>query len=62
MARKKLQDELSSETRQKNIDAQVAAFLESGGKIQEIPKGQSGMEGNKPRVGIVLGNPPNKEK
>lgn len=61
MARKK-QDDLSSETRQKSIDDQIAAFLEAGGEIQEIPKGQSGYEPNRGRTGIVLGNPPEKKK
>ncbi|MDE1464876.1 hypothetical protein [Spartinivicinus poritis] len=56
MTRKK-QDELSSETRQKSIDDQVAAFLKAGGEIQEIPKGKSGIaKGSNTRIGIVLGN------
>ncbi|MCX4027665.1 hypothetical protein H0A36_11515 [Endozoicomonas sp. SM1973] len=61
MARKK-QEELSSETRQKNIDDQVAAFLKAGGEIQEIPKGQSGYESSGGRKSIVLGSPSEKKK
>ncbi|WP_163830919.1 hypothetical protein [Spartinivicinus ruber] len=61
MARKKLQDELSSATRQKNLDEQVAAFLKAGGQITEVPRGKSGIEANKTRIGIVLGNPSDKK-
>lgn len=61
MARKNAQDDLSSETRQKSIDEQVAAFLKAGGAITEIPRGKSGIEKTTGRTGIVLGSPPAKQ-
>lgn len=57
MARKK-QDDSSSETRQKSIEEQTAAFLKAGGAVTKIPQGKTGYEPSKSRIGIVLGSPP----
>jgi hypothetical protein len=55
-AKAKQDSEFSAEVRSLSIEQDVAAFLSSGGKIQEIPRGVSGQVQTSGPKHINLGN------
>lgn len=57
MAKNKKQNNVSKQRLREQIEEDTRVFLKRGGKIQEIPSGQSGQELNKPGPKHVrLGN------
>ena len=56
MAKQK-QDEASKQEQRRKLEEDTRAFLKSGGEIQNIPTGLSGVDSTKPRTQhIKLGN------
>ena len=60
MAQKKA-PEASSELRRKSIEADVAAFLAAGNKIEEVPSGTSSQDPQGRGKQLRLGRPKDKE-
>ena len=57
MATKKKQDDASKQDLRRKIEEDTEVFLKSGGEIQQIPSGHSGVNAAKPGAKhIKLGN------